>query len=70
MDEYNLFQVERGEVYNDIGQFLMMTLTYFEDMETTKHWHPDVIAANLQGLIKSLCLVHALHGYPAHPKGD
>ena len=69
--EYNHFQVERRKVYNDIGQFLMMTLTYFEDMEKKRHFRPDVIAANLQGLIKSLCLLHALHGYPADPNtGD
>lgn len=66
-NEYRDFNMERNRVFNDIKQFLMMTLTYFEVMEEEQNFVPSVIAANLRSLIKSLCLLHALHGYPANP---
>ena len=44
-----------------------MILAYFEDMEEKQGFAPDkiVTAQNLQLLIKSLRLLHALLGYPA-----
>ena len=56
---------ERREAFEDIKEFLMMTLTYFESMEEWK-FVPRVIATNLRFLIESLCLLHALYGYPAN----
>lgn len=65
-DEIPYFKRERTNVFRDIKQFLMMTLTYFEEMEQL-NFTPDVIAANLRPLIESLSLLHALYGYPANP---
>ena len=70
-NECNEFLKERGRVVNDIEQFLQMILVYFEDMEEKKEINPEfapneiVTAPNLQLLIKSLRLLHALYGYPA-----
>ena len=65
-EEYNEFIAERGGVLNDIQQFLQMILAYFEDMEEKRGFAPDniVTAQNLQLLVKSLRLLHALYGYP------
>ena len=66
-DEIPDFKDERKNVFRDIKQFLMMTLTYFEEMETKWNFLPHVLAANRGPLIESLCLLHALYGYPADP---
>ncbi len=64
-EKYGEFTEERGTVFNDIEQFLQMILVYFEDMEENRKFKRHVIAtAKLQPLIESLCLLHALYGYP------
>lgn len=66
-EEYNEFLEERGGVLNDIKQFLQTILAYFEDMEENRNFAPANIVRteNLELLIKSLRLLHALYGYPA-----
>ena len=63
-EEYGEFTEERGKALNDIEQFLQMILAYFEDMEEKRGFKKDAIVKELQPLIKSLCLLHALYGYP------
>lgn len=67
---YEMFLKERGNVLEEIKQFLMMVLDYFFDMEQ-KLGLELVVAiikenlSSLKSLIKSLCLIHGLYGYPA-----
>ena len=64
---YTNFLKERKCILEDIKQFLEMVLIYFGMMEN-KWGHDRVVNANEKSvklLMKSLCLIHALYGYPA-----
>jgi hypothetical protein len=63
---YKYFLLERSRILNDIQQFLMMVLQYFSDMED-EMGEEQVVTRNgkIKPLIKSLCLIEGLYGYPA-----
>ena len=59
------FQNERSSIVQDIKQFLFIALNF---VHTTFQLNPgldtDKSVEHVRGLIKSLCLIHALYGYP------
>ena len=59
------FQIERSSILKDIEDFLFIALNC---LHAFFHLHPDVdtvISVDyVRRLIKSLCLIHALYGYP------
>jgi hypothetical protein len=66
---YKAFLKERRKILEDIKQFLNMVLTYFSFLETKWGGCESVVSAinieSMKSLIKSLCLIHGLYGYPA-----
>ena len=64
------FQQERSLALNDIKQFSLMVLEFLSDMEGKKGYEHVVNAVSASkssviSLVKSLCLIHGLYGYPA-----
>ena len=63
-DGFEDFLKERGEILKDIEQFLFMVFRYFLYMEE-QEFEPDFfITDTVCILIKSICLIHGLYGYP------
>jgi hypothetical protein len=72
------FTHQRMQIHNDIEQFLLEVLyfcvDYMEKQIKTDKWEIDEkevatkISKNLESLIKSLCLIHGLYGYPSSNK--
>jgi hypothetical protein len=74
LERYNYFLREGSRTLNDIKQFLKMVLMYFFDTEVKKGYAKAVSAvsaseSSIISLVKSLCLIHGLHGYPADNRG-
>jgi hypothetical protein len=69
-ERYKRFLDERSNILEEIKQFLMMVLDYFFDLEQKLGYEFVVQAveknlSSVESLIKSLCLIHGLYGYPA-----
>jgi hypothetical protein len=67
---YELFLKERSDILEEIEEFLAMVLNYFFDLEQKLGLESVVTAVeknliSVNSLIKSLCLIHGLYGYPA-----
>ena len=63
-DNFKGFLKQRNAIIKDIEQFLLMMCKYFSDWE--KCLDPaSFITETVCSLIKSLCLIHGLYGYPA-----
>ncbi|CAB4044774.1 Hypothetical predicted protein, partial [Paramuricea clavata] len=67
---FEWFLKERSEIHKDIEAFLLMVLEYCLKMEElakkryTINVYADKMSDNLISLLKSLCFIHALYGYP------
>ena len=71
-DKFPKFLDERNEVLNDVKQFLLAVLSWCrKTVEITEERGKDArlvitdrISQNLPSVVKSLSLLHGLHGYP------
>ena len=59
---YEVFLDERSSILNDIKQFLHIVLSF--QQESIKLAGVSLPGEDVQKFIKSLCLIHALYGYP------
>ena len=63
-DDFGNFLKERGEVLKDIKQFLFMIFRYLVQMEKNGFKPEFFVTETVCSLLKSLCLIHGLYGYP------
>jgi hypothetical protein len=63
--QYQYFLKERGNIHKDIKDFLAMTLKFCNFIPKTFN---ELGRKKLHSLIESLCLIHALYGYPNSDK--
>ena len=67
---YGVFLDERSLILRDIKGFLNLVLHFQHEYE--KRAKPPSLnnAEDVRKLIKSLCLIHALYGYPGNEEGN
>jgi hypothetical protein len=70
LSSFNLskrFRKERGTILLDIKKFLCVVMEYFMEMVNKEGFRMKAVIATESAyfLIKSLCQIHALYGYPA-----
>ena len=67
---YETFRVERSLILKNIKEFLNLVLHFQHEYE--KRAKPPSLnnAGDVRKLIKSLCLIHALYGYPGNEEGN
>ena len=67
---YDEFLLERKLILQNIKEFLYLVLNF--QHESDKRAKPSSLnnAEDVRKLIKSLCLIHALYGYPGEEKGN
>ena len=63
-DNFKDFLKERSEILKDIKQFLFMIFRYFVQMEKDNFEPEFFVTETVCSLLKSLCLIHGLYGYP------
>ena len=63
-EQFQFFLKERNQILQDIEQFLFTTFRYFLMMENEEYRTPLFATETVGSLIKSLCLIHGLYGYP------
>lgn len=64
---YDSFETERNLILKNIEEFLFLVLNFqHESIERAE----GLCAEDVRTLIKSLCLIHALFGYPGKKKGN
>ena len=73
---YKKFRKHRNKILQDINNFLINALKCLHELNSTVNERESVtstilpkIYEHLNRLIKSLCLIHALYGYPGE-SGD
>jgi hypothetical protein len=70
LQRFEWFLKERSEIHKDIEAFLLMVLEYCLKMEElaekreTENVYATTTSISLISLLKSLCFIHALYGYP------
>ena len=68
-NRFRKFLKERDKILEEINQFLRAVLIYFLTLEDKYGFSAECIKSRstpkICSLIESLCLIHALYGYPA-----
>ena len=73
--EFDKFQTNRFRVVRCIRNFLKVVLSFFAELKKSEWEHINnlpnpgsddkLVCSHLKLLVKSLCQIHALHGYPS-----